>query len=250
MQPLYFLPGVTLEHTMSAATKRDILRAHGLAEVFADVSPDMIGCNVLQGRIPECDDKSGTIVLYNSPVTGAPRRFGYHPGEQIWHRVDDGSMLWIGIDTAEPPTPDDLRRRRHHSGYEVMLGDNQRYMVPVVRNPIDGTTKLPCDQYIERGRLHEPIKDAYRKYWEASEEVATWFAGPLPILPDKFKAHALAVELLAINYRLGANEQKALRIVDGTNCGIILGCSIDYPKWADWSEAQKKTACQSPALNS
>jgi hypothetical protein len=233
-QPLYFLPSLTWTRDQTEATTRLILKDRGLSEIFRDVKRDEIGFQELAGRGP--DDKSGSIIWY-SDNREPPRRCGYYKTEQDWH---DCGAFYIGIDTASPPTPADLRRKREHAGYPLELADGNQWMIPVVRRPND-TTELPTDLYVDAaGNLCEPIKPAYQKYWEAGKEVCEWVYGGIE--PKTITALNLAIDALGLNYRYGPAEHAILRYIDKENFVELLQITVDMPYVRKCVEAQKKTA--------
>jgi hypothetical protein len=140
-QPLYFLPDLRASELASVMLARPVLTARGLLEVFADVplDSDHLVVNELPGRGP--GDKAGTIITYNAEGD-IPRRSGYYPQEQDWQPIGDGSLVWIGIDPAEPPTEKELRRRRRYAGYSVELTNGDKFQLPVIRRD-GGGTSLP-----------------------------------------------------------------------------------------------------------
>lgn len=236
-QPLYFLPHVAWQRGQSLSLTRSIIREAGLADIFSDVSADDVGFNPLAGRGP--GDLSGSIIYWCD--RDPPRRMGYYPAEQTWHAVGDGKQLWIGIDTDSPPKPEEMKRRLLHGGYDLELGDGNKWAIPVVRRT-DGTTNLPTDMVFDAaGKLQEPLKPAYQQYWEASAEVCQWFFGESETGPDKAQALRLAVGVLGLNYRYGINEQAALRLIDATNFLALLALSVDLPRVRAEQDAQKKT---------
>ena len=236
-QPLYFLPRVQWDRNQSLGVTRSIIREAGLADVFSDVPADRIGCNNLQGRGP--GDLSGSIIFYTDRDE-LPRRLGYYPKEQEWTAVGDGSQLWVGVDTEERPGPEDLKRRRQVDGYTLEI-NGQEWLIPVVRRP-DDSTCLPTDLVTDAaGKLQEPVKSAYRRYWDESAKVCQWFFGDRKALPDKAEALEAAKLVLSINSRFGTAEQNALRIVDSENFMTILAWSVDVPRVQAMQEAQKKT---------
>lgn len=239
-QPLYFLPHLQWNRDQSLSTTRLILRERGLAAVFSDVPQEQICIAQLNGRGP--GDLSGTIICYQTPAGEIPRRIGYYANEQRWQPVGDGSLCWIGIDTDDPPGPESLRRRKEHAGYRLELGDGNSYMIPIIRRP-NGSTGLPTDLYLDAaGKLCEPIKPAYERYWEASAEVCSWFFSDNP--PDTIdtaKALRLAVDAVSLNYRFTMQEQNALRLIDKENFMTVLLLSIDWPAVRDDANVQKKT---------
>lgn len=241
-QPLYFLPNVSINRDMTVAAKQQILKAAGIADVFFDVKLADLPFMPLETKGP--GEKSGTIICYRDYQENVPSRFGYFPDQQTWHSVDDGS-LWIGIQNDQPPTPTDLMRAKVFRGYEMELGDGGTWTIPIIRRPTDLSTTLPQSQYIERGKLVQSLKAAYRSYWDHSEEVADGF-----LVGKEFsivRAHELAVEALGLNYRFGHNEQKILGIVDSENYIALLGYTIDLPHVKAVLEAQKKTDPSQPA---
>lgn len=235
-QPIYFLPRVQWQRGQNLSVTRSIIREAGLADVFADVSEDNVGFVQVSGRGP--GDLSGTIIAYCDRQP--PRRIGYY-ADQKWEKIGDGSTLWVGTEPNEPATPEQLQKRRVHPGYSLELGDGNTYTIPVVRRP-DGSTNLPTDMVFDAaGKLQEPIKPAYTRYWESSAEVCQWFFGGEPAAPDKAKALQLAIEVLGLNYRYGLAEHQALRLIDATNFLAILALSVDLPRVQLEQEAQKKS---------
>lgn len=238
-QPQYFLPRVSWSRDQNLSVTRSIIREAGLADIFSDVRDVDIAFSSVHGRGP--GDASGTIICY---VDGrdAPRRFGYHPDDQEWSPVGDGSQLWIGLDKDHGPGPDALRRRQQADGYDLEINGEQ-WLIPVVRRP-DDSTCLPTDLITDAaGKLQEPVKSAYRRYWDESAKVCNWFFGERRELPSKQEAFEQAKLVLSINYRFGTNEQNALRVIDSDNFMTILAYSIDVPRVQLMQEAQKKTPC-------
>lgn len=243
-QPLYFLPNVSLTREMTVAAKRQILQTAGVADVFVDVKLDSLPFMPIDTKGP--GDKSGTIICYQDSQGNVPSRCGFFAGQQTWHPVDDGSLLWIGTQNDQPPTPQDMERSKVFRGYEMELGDGNTWQIPIIRRPTDLQTALPQSQYIENGKLVRSLKAAYLRYWQHSEEVADGFLAGKEF--SVIRAHELAVEALSLNYRFGHNEQKILGIVDSENYIALLSYTIDLPhvRAVTEFEAQKKTE-QQPA---
>lgn len=225
-QPLYFLPNIREEQTKSIAHVRAILKERGLTDVFADVAHDEMSINPLTGRGP--GDLSGVILTYQTPTDQIPRRSGYTPEEQKWTPVADGSQVWLGVDTAEPPTASDLRRKRQYTGYPIELGDGGRWLIPIIRRP-DDSTELPTDMVWDAtGMLREPIKPAYEAYWQEAGDILGWALNGWESVPRE-RALSLCVRALSLNYRFGREEQNILRLIDGTNLAAVLYCTIGGP---------------------
>lgn len=246
--PLYFLPNLRQQQCQDVASMRAILAEHGLTDVFADVSHAEIIPVETPGRGP--DDKSGVILCYQTPAGQTARRMEFKADEQKWTRINDG--LYIGIDPSDLPTADDMRRKSQHGGYRVPLG-NGDWLIPVIRRP-DDSTLLPRDWFWDdTGRDVQPIKEAYRAYWDETASVLDWFiADELPPEATSFRALGLCVRALSINYRFGRNEQNVLRIIDPDNAMTILGITVDYPRFEELAATvqQKKTALAQRTPNS
>jgi len=229
-QPLYFLPDVPHAALVGpdGSLSRTLLRSRGLDEIFADVQSIHVDCavNVLSGRGP--GDRSGVILCYQGRDGQLPRRLGYYPDEQAWLEVGDG-RYWLGHDTADPPTADDLQRPgRRHPGY-FLDSDCGRWVVPVIRRP-DDTTDLPRDLYqdLRTGELHQPLKAAYHDYWEETGEVLAFLRlkedpgdEPRRVEIPMARALDLAVRALGLNYRFGQAEQALLRVIDADNLLLV-----------------------------
>lgn len=229
-QPLYFLPDLRAAAAEGIPLRKQVLKERGLLEVFADVPYVEQPLNELKGRGP--DGLAGCILYYQTPNGQIPRQSGYCPKEQQWTPVGDGSLLWIGVDTAEPPKPEEMARKKQYGGYRITLGDGD-WLVPTIRRP-DGSTELPTDMvWDSTGRLIEPIKPLYQAYWEETKEVATWFFDGVE--PDRQRALELAIRALSINYRYGRNEHNVLRAIDSESLLIVLAATVDAPS------APKKT---------
>ncbi len=233
MQPVYFLPNVSPGQIYDPVTEninRKALQAHGLLGIFGD----------LRGKqdltISHCTLKAraGCLLAY-----GAPDKFT-NPGSLEWEE----GPYWIGWDKDNPPTEAELKRKRQAGGYRLEMEDGTSWLVPIIRRP-DDTTELPCDMYYDAaGVLKEPVKEAYREYWDVTAEVVSWFFNDSGILGgdgfSKQKGFDLAVKALGINYRFGHAEQRVTKVVNSENWLTILGFTLDYPRQRLISELSKK----------
>ena len=234
-QPLYFLPNLRAAAAESIATRRSVLKERGLSEVFADVPLVEQPLAELRSRGP--GDKPGCI-LYAQAVDGSiPRQSGYYPSEQAWTPVGDGSLLWIGVDNAEPPKAEEMQRKRVYSGYLIEMCGS-KWVVPIIRRH-DESTLLPTDMtWNATGQFIEPIKPEYLAYWQETAETAAWAFNDVPLARER--ALELAVRALGINYRFGRNEQTVMRLIDRTTYELILAATVDLAGFNDTAAAQKK----------
>lgn len=216
---------------------RAMLKERGLADTFSGLALEEMPLMELPGRGP--DNKAGCILGYQTPSGDVPRRLGFYPKEQSWTPVGDGSLVYIGVDTAEPPKAFELARKEQYPGYVIPIGETGEWIVPVIRRP-DGTTELPRG-FVRNvaGVQEQVIKAAYRRYWDDSAGAAEWFFGT----NEQFradKAVELAVQALSINYRFGWNEQNLLQPVDSETYLKIVAATVDMPAVQERLAAKKK----------
>lgn len=253
--PIYFLPRVTRQHV--ADFWPDVSRDHGLQEVLSDVTPGEDAPVAELARKPGPGGEHGCLITaLPAKSRKPPRLWGYYPDRQEWTRVREN--LWVGVDPADRPGPEDLSRARQFGGYQLELADGHRWRVPTIRDP-EGGSSLPRDLFWAEGAFVERIKDAYGRYWEDSAEVCGWVYDGQPLRKqDLPRAMELAIAAVGLNYRYDARLHNVLRLIDSTNVLSVLGLSVDTPTYlhviAARAEAQKKTkessSTESPAGSS
>lgn len=245
-QPLYFIPNVEERDLFKAQRlNRELLRAEGLDEVFADViRQEDVSSQELRSGGP--GGKSGVLFCYlkESATRDVPQHLGVYEGVNTWEIRDPAFQALIGWNPDTPPGPDDLRRKRLHRGYSIEGGDGNEWQAPIIRRP-DDSTELPRDMHLNGdGQVHEQIKAQYRDYWDETELVCQWFlqpdapAGEIGFSTDK--AFRLAVRALSINYRFGHAEQRICQAIDSTNYLAILAWTVDKPRFDAVAAAAKK----------
>ncbi len=155
---------------------------------------------------------------------------GYHGDNQEWHEFD---RFWIGWRKDQRPTPEDLQRAEMLPGVPTLLGDGQAWVLPVV-------TQLPKAWKIAGGKWESADKpgmdhvrelaERIREGWERTNEAAERWLRALeafrvdPTESMQTEAEAagrnaaatmrdigpgIAVEILALNYRIGPEEVSA-----------------------------------------
>lgn len=244
-QPLYFIPNIEARDLIKAQRlNRDVLRAHGLEEVFADLTREE-DVSVQELRTGGPLKMGGVLLCYLKEGTrDVPQNLGTYDGINKWEVRDPQFKALIGWNPDQPPTPEDLRRKRMHRGYLIEGADGNEWQVPIIRRP-DDSTELPRDMYVNGdGRLHEPVKEQYREYWEETELVCGWFLHPEAGLEaigfSKEKAFRMAVRALSINYRYGHAEQRICKAIDSVNFLTVLAWTVDKPRFDEVSAAAKK----------
>lgn len=145
---------------------------------------------------------------------------------------------WLGFDRASPPTPADLARPEMLRGRAVALGDGRDWTIPAARLWVEqecaavpvnglpqqlalanqgGLTMLPLPQW-------RPLSDAGMRVWSGLQFSEKRISINLP-LDDEW---TIAIDALAANYRLGAEEVSALGLVTTSNLASILLALVDF----------------------
>lgn len=256
--PLYFLPRVGRAQLIPAGkVNRSLLSERGLADVWSDViSGDDIATNEISGSGP--GEQPGILAVALPNDRSLPTVVSYKPDSQKWQPAGDGSLLWIGIDDAQPPSSADIARRRQHQGYPVELADGNEWTVPIIRRPPGiverfgvHSTELPCEMIRDKnGVLQFPLKPEFQSLWESTLEVCNHFfdsEGVIvdPINIDREWGMDRDITFLGVNYRFGQAEQIVLGLIDTENYYVPLGMAIDTPLVItlirEWNESKKKT---------
>ena len=154
---------------------------------------------------------------------GEPHALGYAPDRQRWAKAAGSGEYWLGYDTAEPPTPAHLERAEIIDGHLVRLGDGQQWLVPVARM-FSGGTALP--QAIVLGPNGEKVLRALPAYVAIArhaDRVAT------DIHIGMSDGWDIAVEALALNYRIGPDEASLLQLLTTPIVPNVLEALVDVP---------------------
>lgn len=240
-QPIYFLPHLRKAAADSAPLRKSVLKERGLADIFSDLPLEQQPIAELPGRGP--GGLPGCLLCYQTPAGDVPRRWGYYPAEQSWTPVGDGSLLWIGLDSAEPVKPEEIARPRPVRGYSLELA-GQTWTIPVIRRPPDAEFQTLLPRAFTRnaaGQQVETVRSAYQHYWDDFRAAAEWcYGGMEPGAFDQDQAVDLAIRALGINYRFGWEEQNVLQVVDSDNYLLILAAAVDLPTFEASIDPQKK----------
>ncbi len=172
---------------------------------------------------------SGILCAVNGPGDPPPM---YHPDRQTW-RQGPGAKFWIGLDNDAKPGPDDLARPRIISGEHVKLRDGNEWTVPICFSFLRGMT-LPrtlvlgedCQtwklatlpEFLKLCKDAEMVWEAYRNP-DANGEITI----------GEMQAPRIAVDALAVNYRIGALEVSMLGLLSNVEMWDILEAMIDKP---------------------
>lgn len=186
-------------------------------------------------------DKHGGLVFAASGFDSAI--VGYFPESQTWEGVP-GSEVWIGYYTARRPGPAELERKKLFGGHLVNLSDGQKWLFPVARK-MNGTTPLPKG-YRHDGQawVAEEVKEQYRKLYENA--CALWnviFEENTDGVRQLSVSEGLdiAVSALALNYRVGAHEVSALRLLDSDCMHDAFFAIVDYPSMVEFLKKKEES---------
>jgi len=183
-----------------------------------------------------------------------PAGVGYWPQRQSWRRLP-GSEAWVGMEA--PPQPAELVRRQPLPGHPVTMGDGQSWTVPVALAFLDGSPvrTLPSRMgYTEEGRwVRGEVEPVYARLWETA---AAWLSARVDQAQHvhdhgSTRGHTheyfdddwlfpRAVEVLAVNYRLGPVECDLAGLLTDRAAVDVLDAAIDTPGRIALDE-QKKT---------
>lgn len=189
------------------------------------------------------DGKPGLVLA----ATGSVPALGYWPESQTW-AVGPGKSWWLGTINEHEPKPADLARRQMLDSEGLVLADGRSWLVPIARRfteprpdawdaPFRFAINLP--ELIDLNDAGEwrigSVVDQYRPLWslacdwaalrqgDAGEELAERLNG-------RGRASA-AVQVLAVNYRLGPCEVARLKLLTREHCEQILDYLIDQPSY-------------------
>jgi hypothetical protein len=223
----YYVPG-----WQSATLER--LESVGLGHAF-ERSP-------VVGISPRGPDGGAGVIL----TAEAARR-----PEWDWQAAP-GKDWWIGL--GGETTPAYLARKEQIAGHEVELGDGRKWLVPVARTFGIGS-RLPQrlilgpDGESWEGRPLERFAAVSAKA-ERVERVMLGDLGddeePMRILGE---GAAIAVEALALNYRIGMVEASFLGLLTEPIVHKILWAFIDGPTLEDVFEAREEAAKERAPLD-
>jgi len=176
----------------------------------------------------------------------------FKPNEQTWKKSINGKFH-VGFYKDSPPTEKTLRRKKQLAGHEIELADpcqqqagagGEKWLVPVARI-ITGGSALP--QSLILGKDGEVVTEALPKYarfsskveklWEDFQCENNWKEGQ-PKLTVKERME-LAIEALAWNYKVGADEVNLLKLITTENLSEIIAAVIDVPTLIEVSKQMK-----------
>jgi len=249
--PRYFIPG-DYAATVNVELLAGLLEGVGLGYVFEDRERASFKARTVLGPGP---DGNPGIIIVSVPVDGSRTEedVGYYPDRQTWTEGRDGSF-WLGIENDSPPSSMDLLRRGAIPGHFVPLNDGGSWMIPLARVFPKGSSNLPTVVLPgDDGSISYEVKAEYRSISDAAARIASvFFVSPDSIEIDENEKLAIeteiddeeytrvAMEALAMNYRVSPLEVRVLELLTVEGLRQIALALIDFPKLVELMEIAKK----------
>lgn len=247
-QFLYLLPG--------KGPAKALVENYGLADrIGPEPTPRGLpeGIGIKDGKLCHAREESDEEI--EAVIVGLGKKLGFFPEQQTWERVElpDVEPYWIGWFTGDVPEPDGLVRDPIVNGHMVEMGDGKEWLIPIARSFREGVTCLPENLRMgASGELERHVKASYRALFERASEIAgqAYNQGYFEI--DEEEGFVLAVDALAVNYRVSIAEVNALGLMDTQTRHAVLRALIDGPtyeaivKMLEDRNADKAAAKQGP----
>lgn len=235
---LYYIEGATQD------VKIADLRCFGLGYAF-DSDGDFTASGATRGP-GQCGPG---IVVANMSRLGE-RPLGFYPDQQTWSAGAESSVQ-IGYYTEDPPTPEDLARRRLLDGHFVTLGDGNDWLIPIARGAGDDDGNiywyeaLPKGMTLNGDRQWVPgdVVSEYAAIWNIAQR---WADAVFKVnKPETQDGDVVRVKLdftenmgtaariaLSANYRVDDGEIALLNLFcDERLAYEILNATVDMPRW-------------------
>lgn len=219
------------------------------SEIYHVIEDDPLKHEVLKGP-----SGSRGWILANRALENEPHRITFRPESQNWARM--GQLeIWIGWDTNRQPTERELVRKKVTPGHSILLGNDERWQVPVARRyepgwPCALPRKMRLDEFGEWS-ISDPI-EKFAEYYAAATDwlgfIVSSEKDPADVAADvnedenseETKEHITYATLadwcvmaLAINYRIGKYEAASLGLLNESTMVEIMNAAIDLPTARD-----------------
>lgn len=250
----YFIPGnpdrlVTAD---GARLSESAIREAGLWTVFSDamvVPRDVIVQHV---EMPQPPFNGCGVMLYPKANGVVPRVKVLMPSKQEWVQAKG---YWIGWERGALPAPDDLRRTKVYSAYDLLDDHDQAWMIPIVRSPNPARGSLPVsygfdlatEQYVQHVKAtHQPI-------WDLCGEIVDRVIKRVSSFPETEWLIDAALRILQVNYRITRAGIEMLRrngndLLESQRVMNIMLLACDWELLEEYE--QKKTDSTSTAPDS
>jgi hypothetical protein len=184
------------------------------------------------------------LLLY--PFDWPHRRARYIPEEQAWLQVSTDPPRWVGYYRDDKPTPESLRRADVDCvpGEFYRLDDGNDWEIPEIMMPTGESMGLPSSLSLVDGRLHRtpvekflPLAKQARRAFLLFWATLTGQEQPENPISD-VELLGLAMDALAVNYRIGRDEVGALGLITDRNFLGVLSKLVGINKALDAREGK------------
>ena len=176
------------------------------------------------------DGTAGHTATLDLSSTGRKSRSPAHdPADQRWRQFSD---FWLGVWTADPPTPADLARPRVHDGDTVRLGDGRDWTVPAhtllpraYELGEDGRPALASRPVSRFDATSEIAEWTWERFFDVDKEGNITLGAWADLMPK-------AAAVLGLNYYLCIEEAAVLELLDTDTVIAVLKAFIQLDQAA------------------
>jgi len=184
-------------------------------------------------RGPRPDGAGGMVVCASTD------RIGYYPERQKWRAMVGNPDVWVGMETAHVPTPENVKRSNQADG-ETLVVNGTKWLIPRARQWDMADVQLVYREVLpatldvnDKGQwIRGDVIAQYAALWTAANEFADG---------DQDNADVFFASALGANYRIGPTEWAMLGLIDsqGRIFSKVLDIVLDEERGR---ELLKKTA--------
>ncbi|PCJ55322.1 MAG: hypothetical protein COA79_21000 [Planctomycetota bacterium] len=148
--------------------------------------------------------------------------------------IEDCDGYKIIIEKNDPPKPEDFIKDNLISGYEVELGDGNKWLLPIARKLNQGSQLPSTMHYISEGRYELQPMEEYLPLSEIAEKVEEDLMVVFGMSDNELNYSSLPTiyeacfKIISTNYNLSATEISLLKLVTTTNFQEITRALIDW----------------------
>lgn len=226
---VYYLP-------KAASVNRDKIKKAGLAHILPEGQSTPEFTNTQNGP----DGGVGVIFAFS----GADKVNLQKTVEHIKWKQIPKTECYFGFDEENPPGPKDLQRKKLKDSYPVKLSDGNEWKVAIIRK-VDGGTEL--EKNLEHNGEEWVAAGLQRQYVDMFERAGkVWDQFITPLMDQEEDESGddieitvedgwdLAVDALALNYRISFPEITLLNLFDTSTASQAALASIDWLRWCDY----------------
>jgi len=231
---MFFFPGLTT--ITDAAIKARLVECE-LDDILGDLTgSDRIEQTINSNHAAEGspDGSAGLVISARPQPPGVIPNTGYYKDAQEWVHIGPKNY-WIGLQIGAKPRPCDLQRNGHLlQDYQIKLADGNEWSIMTMR-PLERPGSIP-----RVGRMGENCEwswNPHPRFDALLQKYDQIFAGH----KDTTNHWAdLAIETLAVNYRINRFLAMLLGVLELEHCSRIIDLASDIPEFEAHEEAKKR----------